>query len=159
MLSSAALAQERTLVGRAAIVEREATAQFAKEAARTIKIADQVFFAEEITTRADAKTVLEFRDGSTLELGPNSNVLIDKFVFNPVESTSEKSVRITQGLFRYTSSFVAKSSTAEIKTPTATMGAPGRCAMRVRTQASRSVITCASGVRFTTSAISLATSP
>ena len=33
-------AQERILVGRAAIVEREATAQYASEAARTIKIAD-----------------------------------------------------------------------------------------------------------------------
>ena len=73
--------------------------------------------------------MLEFRDGSTLELGPNSNVQIDKFVFNPVDSVSEKSVRVTQGLFRYTSAFVSKSSLAEIKTPTATMGIRGSVAV------------------------------
>jgi hypothetical protein len=118
-------AQERTLVGRSAIVEREATARFGSEPARRIAVADQIYFAEEISTQAEARTVLEFRDGSTLELGPNSVVSIDRFVFNPVESRSEKAISVTQGIFRYTSSFVSRSNQTGIKTPVGTMGIRG----------------------------------
>ena len=48
-----------------------------------LRIGDDTVFQEDISTGAEAKTVIEFRDGSTFEVGPDAVIRIDEFVFNP----------------------------------------------------------------------------
>jgi hypothetical protein len=72
--------------------------------------------------------VIEFRDGSTFEIGPDAAVRIDSFVFNPEESTSHKALQVTRGVFRYVSAYVASDQDTKITTPNGQTGIRGSVA-------------------------------
>lgn len=55
---------------------------------------------DSVTTGAQSKLELTFRDNTTLSLGENAKVVIDKFVFNPEASTGDLLVNTTRGAFR-----------------------------------------------------------
>ena len=65
-----------------------------------LRIGDDIVFQEDISTGAEAKTVIEFRDGSTFEVGPDAVIRIDEFVFNPDESVCHKALSVTRSAFR-----------------------------------------------------------
>jgi hypothetical protein len=90
-----------------------------------LRIGDDIVFQEDISTGADAKTVIEFRDGSTFEVGPDAVIRIDEFVFNPEESVGHKTLSVTRGVFRYVSGFVANDQDAKIALPTGMIGIRG----------------------------------
>jgi hypothetical protein len=112
-------------IGRSILVVNDVDGQFGDAPAKHLAVNDDIVFAEDITTGADAKTVLEFRDGSTFEIGPDAAVRIDSFVFNPEESTSHKTIDVSRGVFRYVSGFVASDQDAKITTPSGQMGIRG----------------------------------
>jgi len=112
-------------IGRTTLVVNTVDGQLGDAPARHIAVNDDVVFAEDITTGADAKTVIEFRDGSTFEVGADAVIRIDSFVFNPEESTSHKAVQVTRGVFRYVSGYVASDQDTKIKTPAGEMGIRG----------------------------------
>jgi hypothetical protein len=112
-------------IGRSIVVVNDVDGQYGDAPAKRIAVNDDILFAEDITTGADAKTVLEFRDGSTFELGPDAVVRIDSFIFNPEESTSHKAIQVTQGVFRYVSGYVASDQDTKITTPAGAMGIRG----------------------------------
>jgi FecR protein len=90
-----------------------------------LRIGDDIVFQEDISTGADAKTVIKFRDGSTFEVGPDAVIRIDEFVFNPEESVGHKTLSVTRGVFRYVSGFVANDQDAKIALPEGTIGIRG----------------------------------
>ena len=90
-----------------------------------LRIGDDIVFQEDISTGADAKTVIEFRDGSTFEVGPDAVIRIDEFVFNPEESVGHKTLSVTRGVFRYVSGFVAKDQDTKIASPAGIIGIRG----------------------------------
>lgn len=114
-----------TQIGRSILVVNQVEGQFGDAPAQHLKINDDIVFSEDITTGADAKTVIEFRDGSTFEIGADAIVRIDSFIFNPEESTSHKAVQVTRGVFRYVSGYVASDQDAKITTPAGEMGIRG----------------------------------
>jgi len=93
-----------------------------------LRIGDDIVFQEDISTGADAKTVIEFRDGSTFEVGPDAVIRIDAFVFNPEESASHKTLSVIRGVFRYISGFVASDQDTKIEVPAGTIGIRGSIA-------------------------------
>jgi hypothetical protein len=115
-------------VGRSIFVANDVDGQAGNEPAKHIAVNDDIVFAEDITTGADAKAVIEFRDGSTFEIGPEAVVRIDSFIFNPEESTSHKTLNVTRGVFRYVSAYVASDQDTNIKTPGGQMGIRGSVA-------------------------------
>jgi hypothetical protein len=112
-------------IGRSILVVHEVDGQFGDAPAQHLKINDDIVFSEDITTGADAKAVIEFRDGSTFEIGADAVVRIDSFIFNPEESTSHKAVQVTRGVFRYVSGYVASDQDTKITTPAGEMGIRG----------------------------------
>jgi hypothetical protein len=112
-------------IGRSILVVNDVDGQFGDAPAKHLAVNDDIVFAEDITTGPDAKTVLEFRDGSTFEIGPDAALRIDSFVFNPEESTSHKTIDVSRGVFRYVSGFVASDQDAKITTPSGQMGIRG----------------------------------
>jgi hypothetical protein len=90
-----------------------------------LRIGDDIVFREDISTGADAKTVIEFRDGSTFEVGPDAVIRIDEFVFNPEESVGHKTLSVTRGVFRYVSGFVANDQDTKIASPAGMIGIRG----------------------------------
>ncbi len=115
-------------IGRSIFVANEVDGQAGDAPAQHIAVNDDIVFQEDITTGGDAKAVIEFRDGSTFEMGPNAAVRIDSFIFNPEESTSHKALQVTRGVFRYVSAYVASDQDTKITTPTGQMGIRGSVA-------------------------------
>jgi hypothetical protein len=115
-------------VGRSIVVVSNVDGQTGDAPAKHIVINDNITYQEDVTTGDDAKTVIEFRDGSTFEVGPNAAVRIDSFIFNPEESTSHKSLQVTRGVFRYVSAYVASDQETKIRTPSGNMGIRGSVA-------------------------------
>lgn len=112
-------------IGRSILVVKDVDGQLGDAPAHRLQINDDILFSEDITTSADAKTVIEFRDGSTFEIGADAVVRIDSFIFNPEESTSHKAVEVTRGVFRYVSGYVASDQDAKITTPAGEIGIRG----------------------------------
>ncbi|MBE0439352.1 MAG: retention module-containing protein [Gammaproteobacteria bacterium] len=65
-----------------------ATATAADGTIRNLQIGDQVFADELITTGAGGAIELEFADGSVMDLGRNSQAVLDDTVFNPEAATA-----------------------------------------------------------------------
>lgn len=115
-------------IGRSIFVVNFVDGQFGDTPPARVRIGDDIVFQEDISTGAEAKTVIEFRDGSTFEVGPDAVIRIDAFVFNPEESTSHKTLSISRGVFRYISGFVASDQGTNIEVPSGTIGIRGSVA-------------------------------
>jgi hypothetical protein len=118
-------AAEGMRVGVAAAVKENVTAITGEEAPRLLYIGEDVIFNERVITTKTSSAVVQFRDRSTLEIGPNATVIINRSVYNPVESVSEKTITVVAGAFRYVSGVAAKTSQTDIRTPVGTLGIRG----------------------------------
>jgi hypothetical protein len=115
-------------VGRSIFIANDVDGQTGDAPPRRIAVNDDIVFQEDITTGDAAKAVIEFRDGSTFEIGPDAVVRIDAFVFNPEESTSHKALNVTRGVFRYVSGYVAGDQETQVKTSSGSMAIRGSVA-------------------------------
>lgn len=115
-------------VGRAMSVVDDVQGRMGTQPPTRIIVNEKLFYEQHIITTNNSRSVVEFRDGSQLQIGPNAIVSLDKFVFNPFESKSEKVITSIAGAFRYISGMETKSSSIEIRTPTATIGIRGSSA-------------------------------
>lgn len=89
-----------------------------------INVGTGVFQNEVIVTGANSSTQLLFRDESTLTMGANSRLTLDRFVYDPRSKTGDVVVSVLQGTFRFVSGS-AKPGGYTIKTPVATLGLRG----------------------------------
>jgi len=81
--AQAALEQDQTKIGVVGAAKQNLSAIDQQEMKRTLVTGDDVIFEETITTDKVGRSQLIFMDKSTLTIGPNSSVVIDKFVFDP----------------------------------------------------------------------------
>ncbi len=124
-LPFAALASDEMRVGIAASVKDQVTGAATDGAPHPLVIGEDLFFNERIVTTTSSSAVVEFRDRSTLEVGPNATIILDKSIYNPVESVSEKTITVVAGAFRFVSGVAAQKSETDIQTPVGTLGIRG----------------------------------
>src|SRR6266567_1876976 len=122
--ASALLAQER--VGVSSAVNPEATGVLPGTAPRRLVIGQDIIFNEHITTGAAGQTQLLFLDESSMSIGPNSDLTIDQFVYDPKTGTGKLAMSATRGLLRYVGGKLSKQSDAvTLRTATATLAVRG----------------------------------
>ncbi len=122
--TSALLAQER--VGVNSAVNPEATGALPGAPARRLVIGQDVIFNEHITTAASGQTQLLFLDESSMSIGPNSDLTIDQFVYDPKTGTGKLAMSATRGLLRYVGGKLSKQDDAvTLRTATATLAVRG----------------------------------
>jgi hypothetical protein len=93
---------------------------------RSIVIGQEVVYNEHITTSANGQAQILFLDESTMTVGPNSDLTIDRFVYNPSTGTGELSMTAAKGVLRYIGGKLSKQENAvTIHTNTATIGVRG----------------------------------
>ena len=93
-------------------------------AAGSIDTGDPVHRTERVRANASGLGQFEFRDGSKLAVGPNANVVIDKFVLGEGGTVKKLTIKATKGTFR----FIAGRSSSKaytIVTPAGTLGVRG----------------------------------
>jgi hypothetical protein len=84
-----------------------------------------IFAGELVTTPHTGSTVLRFDDKTQLQLGRNSSVVLDRFIYDPGAGRSEGTIRFTTGVFRFIGGSGARDVGLKIRTPTATIAIRG----------------------------------
>src|SRR5271166_6518144 len=122
--SPALLAQQR--VGVDSAVNPAAMGIPPGGAPKRLVLGQDVVFNERITTEAQGQTQVLFVDESTLSIGPNANMVIDQFVYDPNSGTGKLAASLTRGVFRFVGGKISKLDNAvRLQTPSATIGIRG----------------------------------
>ena len=120
--AQAAISDQIT-IGNTRVVVRTVIGNFEGEI-RTLALEDDVYHNELIETEQDSATKLLFLDETTLTLGPDSSVVLDRFVFDPDPSRAAFVMTATKGIFRFASGKLPKNA-YRLHTPAATIGIRG----------------------------------
>jgi hypothetical protein len=123
LVLSATADAELNTVGNAKVIVRTVTGAYEGEM-RQLQLLDDVYHNELIQTEAESATQLVFMDDTTITLGPDSKIVLDKFVYDPDPSKASFVMTATQGVFRFASGKLPK-SVYRINTPAATIGIRG----------------------------------
>src|SRR4051794_21402965 len=111
-------------IGSPVIVVNNVTGTLKTQDPRELRVGVDVF-ADEIVRTAEKSTArIIFEDQTKLEIGALSEVVLDRFVYDPNRSNSEVAVSVAKGIARFTTGVLAHES-YKINTPTATIGVRG----------------------------------
>lgn len=91
---------------------------------RSLKVGDGVSQNEQIRTGANSTAQLLFRDETTLSMGADSTLVLDKAVYDPSKGGAEIAVRAVSGAFRFVSG-ASPSNNYKIVTRAGTIGVRG----------------------------------
>jgi hypothetical protein len=116
--------------------------------ARQLIVTDRVVLEERIVAGENGLAQLMFLDQTTLTVGPNSEVVLDRFVYDPDTDAGEVALTLTRGAMRFIGGRISKSSDATIKAPGGLIGLRGGM-LAVDTTASRTRIVLLAGERAT----------
>ncbi len=112
-------------VGVAAAVNQSAEAIPPGGSIRSITLGDNVIHNERITTGEGGLVQILLVDGTTFTVGENSDLVIDKFVYDPEAGTAEVLATLAKGALRVMGGKAAKTTGATINTPVGTVGIRG----------------------------------
>ena len=92
-----------------------------------IKSGDPLYVGDVIATGASGSIDLTFRDSTTFSTGPNSELSLRQFRFEPANSTGEMLAEVNRGTLSVMSGKLVKGSPGamKIKTPTAVLNVRG----------------------------------
>lgn len=122
LLATAAQAQES---GRVGAVNRDATGTPPGAASRMLDIGTNVIFKERIQTSASGSAQIMLPDTSTLNLGRNSSIVIDEYVYDPNARTGKMVASVSKGLMRFVGGQISHTAGVTVRTPVATLGIRG----------------------------------
>jgi hypothetical protein len=123
-LVSPAAPQQR--IGVNSAVNPDVTGTSPGAAPRRLVLGQEVVFNERIATGPGGQTQVLFVDQSTMTVGPNSEMVIDEFVYDPNAGTGKLAASLTRGVFRYVGGKLSKQDNAvTMQTPSATIGIRG----------------------------------
>jgi hypothetical protein len=110
-------------IGVAVTVRNEVTGKIQAETVRIASGSD-VFGKEIVKTSADSTAHVVMKDNTNLNVGPNSSVTLDNFVFNGDSDYKKASFNLAKGALRFSSGQSDKRA-YEVKTQFATIGVRG----------------------------------
>jgi hypothetical protein len=125
LLVDAARAQQ---VGTAAAVNPAAQAR-GSGGARTIVLGQSIAHKERIQTTSAGSVQLLFLDKTSMTIGPNSDLAIDEYVYDPSTNTGKLAATLSKGVMRFVGGQISHAGNAQVTTPTAVVGVRGGVAI------------------------------
>lgn len=104
-----------------------------------LRVGSQVYQNQHVRTGPASTAQLLFRDQTSLSVGPQSEVTLDKFVYDPSRNTGDVVLSATRGAFRFVSG-TQEPHNYQVHTPVATIGVRGTVVDIVANEHSTSVI-------------------
>ncbi|MBV9976330.1 MAG: FecR domain-containing protein [Hyphomicrobiales bacterium] len=98
---------------------------------RTLTIGTNIVVKERVRTTDAGSTQLLFPDQSTLNLGSNSDMVIDEYFYDPAGKSGTMVASATKGVLRYVGGQISHTSGVTIMTPSAVLGIRGGIATLV----------------------------
>jgi hypothetical protein len=123
MAGDGAIAQNASKIGVASAVKNRVEGSTGG-AARALAAGSSVFAREVVRTGDESTAQLLFLDETSLSIGPQSEVTLDRFVFDPNRGAGSVVINATRGAFRFVSGS-QQPSNYQIRTPVATIGVRG----------------------------------
>jgi FecR protein len=108
-------------VGAAAAVRPSSTGTPPGGGARQLAIGTDIVSRERIRTTGTGSLQVMFNDRSTMTIGPNSDLVIDEFVYNPNAGSGAFAASLTKGALRFVGGQISHNAGAKINTPVATL--------------------------------------
>ncbi len=102
---------------------------------RVVYIGNAITFGERFRTDSTGVVHILFMDRSSMTLGPNSELVVDEFVFRPEAQQGNIAVNLIKGSLRAVGGFISKltssggKSAMQVRSPTATIGIRGGISM------------------------------
>jgi len=118
-----------TDIGKAAAVNPMAHGHPPSAESRVLTVGVDMAANERVVTGPRGQTQLLFVDGSALTVGPNSDIVLDEFVYDPDSKSGKLAFSATKGVFRLVGGQLSKQSPVLIRTQTATVGIRGGIAI------------------------------
>jgi hypothetical protein len=127
MVFATALAAEPgwARVGVTSVTNGDPLGQPPAEPERVLRVGIDVQANERITTSADDRAHVVFLDGTALTIGPNSTLVIDRYVYDPNRKAGDIALSVTHGTLRFVGGAISKNNEVTIKTPSSTIGIRG----------------------------------
>src|SRR5690606_31755248 len=122
LAATGALAAE-PLIGRAGAIHNQVEG-VVEGTTRPMAVRDPLVQNQRVRTGRDATAQLLFLDETSMNVGPGSDVTLDRFVYDPGTSRNDIALRATKGIFRFVSGSSDPRS-YQLKTPVATIGVRG----------------------------------
>ncbi len=92
---------------------------------RELRYTDPVYRDERVSTGPESTTALQFLDATRLQVGANSALVLDRYVFDPDRGTGEAVISFGTGVFRFITGQMANKDGFRLQTPTAVMAIRG----------------------------------
>jgi FecR protein len=80
-----------------------------------------VFAGEIVKTSASASTVIRFQDQTQIQVGANSSIVLDKFVYDPASGTGDAAIKFGTGVFRFITGDIKNKDAVKLTTPTTSL--------------------------------------
>jgi hypothetical protein len=114
-----AIGQIKTLAGEVTIIRRQVKSP--------AKAGDLLEKADTLLTGTDGRVGITFIDNSRFSLGPNSQIALEKFTFNPTTQEGEFLTRVDRGTLAVISGHIAHTSpdAMQVQTRTTILGVRG----------------------------------
>ena len=125
MLAPFAAANAQPRIGVTQATEGEPRGRPPGGADRVLRVGTDVQANEVILTASNDRAHLIFLDGTTLTVGPNAQLTIDKFVYDPDSKKGELAINASKGVFRLIGGRISKTAAITVTTPSSTMGIRG----------------------------------
>src|SRR3954467_1712738 len=100
-----------------------------QENERVLRIGIDVQANEVVTTKANDRAHLVFLDGTSITVGPNAQLSLDRFVYDPDTKKGELAINAAKGVFRVVGGKISKTNAITVTTPSSTIGIRGGIAM------------------------------
>ncbi len=107
-------------VGSAAAVRNDVRGSVAGQ----LRSGSPIQLNESIAAGADSSAQILFRDKTSLSVGPNSQIVIDRFVYNPQSGAGQAAINVTRGALRFVTGSQPSTHYA-VRTPSASVGVRG----------------------------------
>ena len=125
-LSAIAATAGAQQVGVNSAVNPDATGTPPSAATRKLVIGQEVLHNEKIATGPVGQTQILFLDESAMTVGPNADVTIDEFVYDPNTGKGRLAMSATQGVMRFVGGKLSKNADAvTMRTPSGSLGIRG----------------------------------
>jgi hypothetical protein len=92
-----------------------------------LNLGDKVFSGDKLASGKDSRIAITLRDDTLISTGPNSQLALKDFAFNPATQEGSLLVSVLRGVTAMVSGLVAKTNprAMRVSTPTATAGIRG----------------------------------
>ncbi|MEM7177967.1 MAG: FecR family protein [Pseudomonadota bacterium] len=121
-LASGAQAQD---IGNVAAVNQDMNGTAPGQAPRLLDLGEGVVEDERIQTSSQGSGQLMFVDQTTLTVAADSDITLDKYIFDAAADEGDMALTMTRGAMRFIGGRISKKRRAIVRTPTATIGIRG----------------------------------